>query len=252
MLTKAHIKLVQLLQQKKYREEQQLFTAEGVKIIADFINSDLECTHIFANADWFRVNKTSVPMSVSLIQVTDDELKRMTKLSTPNKVIGVFKIPAIKPTSNKENVTLVLDGINDPGNLGTIIRIADWYGINAIVCSDETVDCYNYKVVQATMGSLARVNITYANLVEYLKNSTVKNIYGTTLDGENIYKQTLQLPALLVMGSESHGISDEVQECLTQKIKIPSNNKNEQHAESLNVGVATAVACSEFLRSTIN
>ncbi len=251
MLTKAHIKLVKDLQQKKYREEQQQFTAEGVKIIKDFLASDLVCTHLFANEDWFRVNKTSVPMSVTLVQVTDDDLKRMTKLTTPNKVIGVFQIPTQPAKLAKQNITLVLDGINDPGNLGTIIRIADWYGITNIVCSPETVDCYNYKVVQATMGSLARINITYTNVVEYLQKSTVKNIYGTTLSGENIYKQKLQLPAVLVMGSESHGISDEVIACLTQQLQIASGNTNELHAESLNVGVATAIACSELLRGIL-
>jgi TrmH family RNA methyltransferase len=251
LLSKAHVKLVQALQQKKFREEHKLFTAEGVKVIADFLRSDLVCTHIFANEDWFRVNKTKVEMSVSLIQVSDDDLKRMSKLTTPNKVIGVFEIPTPKVVSPTEQLTLVLDGISDPGNLGTIIRIADWYGIHNLVCSTDTVDCYNYKVVQATMGSLANVNVTYTNLVTYLQETKVKNIYGTLLDGENIYKQKLQLPALLVMGSESHGISEEVATCLTQKIKIASGNTNEHSAESLNVGVACAVACSEFLRGVL-
>ncbi|MBP6126598.1 RNA methyltransferase [Flavobacterium sp.] len=240
MVSKNQIKLINSLQQKKYRKLHNLFIAEGKKVIQELIDANFILEHLFVTkADLFDTNPAATLIS-------DSELKKITALTTANDCLAVFEIKetAFKPTSGLE---LALDNIKDPGNMGTIIRLCDWFGISKIVCSEETVDMYNPKVVQATMGSLARVQVEYINLADYLK-ATDKEIFGTFMDGENIYKKELPSNGILVMGNEANGISSEIENLITQKISIPRFG-NLQQTESLNVATATAIFLSEFKRS---
>jgi TrmH family RNA methyltransferase len=182
--------------------------------------------------------------------VTDDELHRISFLQHPQEILAVFHIPTPQESSNlhlPSDICLALDGVQDPGNVGTIIRIADWFGITHIYCSPDTADVYNPKVVQATMGSLAHVQITYCDLVPLLREAAVP-VYGTLLDGQDIYQQPLSREGVIVMGNEGNGISPEVRQLVSHKLLIPNFNKNTETAESLNVAIATAITCSEFRR----
>lgn len=240
MVSKNQIKLINSLQQKKYRKLHNLFIAEGKKVIQELLDAQFSLAYLF-------VTKTDLfDKKHAAILISDNELKKITALTTANDCLAVFEIKetAFKPTSGLE---LALDNIKDPGNMGTIIRLGDWFGISKIVCSEETVDIYNPKVVQATMGSLARVQVEYTNLAAYLK-ATDKEIFGTFMDGENIYKKQLPSNGILVMGNEANGISSEIEKLVTQKIAIPRFG-NLQQTESLNVATATAIFLSEFKRS---
>ena len=184
--------------------------------------------------------------------VTDDELRKLSFLQHPQEVLALFEIPSPGSLPFREglgvgSLSLALDGIQDPGNLGTIIRIADWFGISTIYCSEDTADAYNPKVVQATMGSLAHINIVYCDLVALLQQYDGP-IYGTLLDGNDIYQQELSEKGIIVMGNEGNGISQRVRPLITHKLLIPNFNKNSETAESLNVAIATAITCSEFRR----
>ncbi len=240
MVSKNQIKLINSLQQKKYRKLHNLFIAEGKKVIQELLDAQFSLAYLFVTkSDLFDTNPTATLIS-------DSELKKISALTTANDCLAVFeiKVTNFKPTSGLE---LALDNIKDPGNMGTIIRLCDWFGISKIVCSEETVDIYNPKVVQATMGSLARVQVEYTNLAAYLK-ATDKEIFGTFMDGENIYKKQLPSNGILVMGNEANGISSEIENLITQKIAIPRFG-NLQQTESLNVATATAIFLSEFKRS---
>ena len=240
MVSKNQIKLINSLQQKKYRKLHNLFIAEGKKVIQELLDAQFSLAYLFVTkADLFDTNPAATLIS-------DSELKKITALTTANDCLAVFEIKetAFKLTSGLE---LALDNIKDPGNMGTIIRLCDWFGISKIICTEETVDMYNPKVVQATMGSLARVQIEYINLVDYLK-ATDLEIFGTFMDGENIYKKQLPSNGILVMGNEANGISSEIENLITQKISIPRFG-NLQQTESLNVATATAIFLSEFKRS---
>ena len=191
--------------------------------------------------------------------VTDDELRKLSFLQHPQEILAVFEIPNHgdrlfdvnsfnqKPVPVIDQLALALDSVQDPGNLGTIIRIADWFGISTIYCSEDTADVYNPKVVQATMGSLAHINIVYCDLVELLQQYDCP-IYGTLLDGQDIYQQELSQKGIIVMGNEGNGISQRVRPLITHRLLIPNFNKNSETAESLNVAIATAITCSEFRR----
>jgi TrmH family RNA methyltransferase len=184
-------------------------------------------------------------------EVTEEELRRLCFLQHPQGVLAIFEIPETEheppvSTVNKQ-LSIALDGIQDPGNLGTIIRIADWFGIDAIYCSPDTADVYNPKVVQATMGSIAHIPIVYCNLEELLRKVTCP-IYGTLLDGENIYQKELSPNGIIVMGNEGNGISKEIRQLVTHRLLIPNFNPSAETAESLNVAIATAITCSEFRR----
>ena len=185
--------------------------------------------------------------------VTDDELRKLSFLQHPQEVLAVFEIPSPGSLPFREGLgvgsplSLALDGIQDPGNLGTIIRIADWFGITTIYCSEDTADCYNPKVVQATMGSLAHINIVYTDL-EALLRQYDGPIYGTLLDGQNIYQQELSSEGIIVMGNEGNGISPAIRQLVTHKLLIPNYNPSSETAESLNVAIATAITCAEFRR----
>ena len=237
-LSKNYIKLITSLSQKKYRLKHKLFVVEGVKVVHEFLNSSYELEIVFST-------DTDFSSTDKFIEVTDQELKKISSLKNPNKVLAIFKIPnQINPIT--DGLILALDSINDPGNLGTIIRLCDWFGIEQLVCSNETVDCFNSKVVQASMGSLTRVAISYLDLKKYLQNASVP-IFIADMDGLNVYKTKLPDSAVLVLGNEANGISDDIKQLVTTKITIPRYGAFQQ-TESLNVATASAILLSEFRR----
>lgn len=238
-LSKNQLKLITSLRQKKYRQKHKLFIAEGVKVVNELLHSTLQINAVFCTADF------SVNSPTNLTQISETELKKISSLKTPNKVLAVFKIPE-ETNSEISQFALALDGVNDPGNLGTIIRLCDWFGIKHLVCSKNTVDCYNPKVVQSSMGSLTRVQISYLNLVDFLSQTTLP-VFTADMEGENIYKTKLPTNAVLVMGNEANGISNEVKSVVKNRLTIPRFGKLQQ-TESLNVATATAILLSEFKR----
>lgn len=249
MLSKNLIKLVRSLDIKKIRKETNLFVAEGEKLVNDLIASGIECYKIIATEKQASVLKSK--KGIELIIVSDDELKKVSFLKSPQGILGLFKQKNKTPDINtpKKRLCLALDDIQDPGNLGTIIRIADWFGIEDIYCSIGTVDVYNPKTVQATMGAIARVNIYYVVLPKFLSllEKTIP-VYGTFLNGENIYKHPLSLNGVIVMGNEGKGISLDCEKAIDERILIPSYPDGRTTSESLNVSTATAIVCSEFRR----
>ena len=238
MVSKNQIKLIKSLTQKKYRKEHQLFIAEGSKVIEELLQSNFELEFIYTTKSMFY----DVSEAKKAI-VLDSDLAKITALTTANDCLAIFKIPKERKMET-EGLLVALDDIRDPGNLGTIIRLCDWFGISQIICSQQTVDVYNPKVVQATMGSMARVNITYVDLELYLAESE-NVIFGTFMDGENIYKKQLPASGIIVLGNEANGISKTVETQITQKIAIPRFG-NLQLTESLNVATAAAIILSEF------
>jgi len=240
MLINRHIKLLNQINQKKNRLELGLFAAEGIKSVRELIEGGLVLKYLFATSEY-----ENNFHSEALITVDAATLKKLSNLKTPSGVLGVFEIPQ-KPLLIHSGLTLVLDEINDPGNLGTIIRLCDWFGVDQLVCSNNTVDCYNPKVVQASMGSLARVSIVYCDLEEFLKNDE-RPVYGTFLKGNSIYQCNLKPDLILVMGNEANGISSGIEKLVTDSITIPGFGR-EHKTESLNVATATAVILSEFCR----
>ena len=242
MLSKNQLKLVRSLELKKNRKKEGLFVAEGPKVVGDLLRAG------FVPHSIFKVQGSGFKVQGSSFLITDDELRKLSFLQHPQEVLAVFKIPqSQKPTANSQQLTIALDGIQDPGNLGTIIRIADWFGISTIYCSEDTADCYNPKVVQATMGSLAHVDLVYTDL-EALLRQYDGPIYGTLLDGQNIYQQELSNEGIIVMGNEGNGISPAIRQLVTHKLLIPNYNPSSETAESLNVAIATAITCAEFRR----
>ena len=239
MISRNQIKLIQSLSQKKYRQKHELFVVEGVKGVQEFLQS------AFVLHSLYTTEPLLFDSSLDITEINDEILKKISTLKTPNKVLAIFKIP--KPKSiNEEGLIVALDAINDPGNLGTIIRLCDWFGIKDLVCSQQTVDCYNTKVVQATMGSLTRVNINYVDLPDFLSQTQLA-VFGTYMDGENLYKSSLPETGVLVMGNEANGISDAVSKTVTSRLAIPRFG-NLKSTESLNVATATAILLSEFKR----
>jgi len=240
LISKSQIKLITSLSRKKYRDQLQLFVAEGPKVIAEFIAAGLEL-HLFFSSEML-ADQTSVHH-----QITPQELKKISSLKNPNTALAVFKFPKQENKIN-QGLKLMLDGIQDPGNLGTIIRLADWFGVTQIVCSKDTVDCYNSKVVQATMGSLARVAILYCDLNEVLSKTNIP-VYGGVLNGVSVYKEKIAGDCYIVVGNEGNGVSDSVKKQLTHQITIPQFGIT-QDTESLNVATATAILLSEAMRPT--
>lgn len=247
-ISKNQIKYIRQLEQKKYRRREGLFVAEGTKVVGDLLAYYQPHT-IFATAEWLARNKRDWKM---IQEVTDEELQRLSFLQHPQQVLALFPIPrqSDNPSLRRDRkaLTLALDGIQDPGNLGTIIRLADWFGIRDIICSEDTADAWNPKVVQATMGSISRVNIIYLNLPQFIDSLPHDYpVYGTLLDGDNIYTRPLTPHGLIVMGNEGNGISPEVRIRVNHRLYIPSFRPDDT-AESLNVAIATAITCSEFRR----
>lgn len=241
MVSKNQIKLITSLHQKKYRKQHQMFIAEGKKVINELLQSNFELVYLLT------IDKTyfNIAYHNKIYTISETELKKMSALTTSNDCLAVFKIPQEKK-AHKGGLILALDDVRDPGNLGTIIRLCDWFGIETLICSTETVDVYNPKVIQATMGSISRVNVVYTNLETFLKETSLP-IFGTFMDGENIYKKILPKEGIIVMGNEANGISKEIEGLISQKIAIPRFGKL-QETESLNVATATAIVLSEFKR----
>lgn len=245
MISKNLLKIIRSLEQKKYRREEGLFVAEGPKVVGDLMET-MRPKVIIGTEEYFRGTKCEV--------VTPDELRRISFLQHPQQVLALFPLPTDSSVpSPTGQLTLVLDGVQDPGNVGTIIRIADWYGIENIVCSRDTADAYAPKVVQATMGSIARVHIIYTDLLEWFDSLPADTpVYGTLLDGKNIYQQSLVTSgAVIVMGNEGNGISPAVRSRITNALRIPNFPEGRTTADSLNVAIATAITCSEFRRQSL-
>ena len=249
MISKNQLKYIRQLEQKKYRRREGVFVAEGTKVVGDLLQR-YRPEAVFATADW------QAPAGITPQLVTDDELRRISFLQHPQQVLALFPLPVncqpstvnSKPSTPNSDLSLALDGVQDPGNLGTIIRIADWFGISTIICSEDTVDAWNPKVVQATMGSIARVNIIYLNLPDFLDTLPADfPVYGTFLDGDNIYNQELTPNGLIIMGNEGNGISEAVRSKVNRRLLIPDFHQGPT-ADSLNVAIATAITCSEFRR----
>lgn len=239
MISKNQIKLIRSLEQKKNRKREGLFVAEGPKVVDDLLQAGYHPKQLFSTTEYHNAER-----------ITEEELHKISFLQHPQKVLAVFEIPKAQLTLNiTQHLTLALDGIRDPGNLGTIIRIADWFGISHIFCSLDTADLYNPKVVQATMGSIAHVQVVYTDLLKLFYTLPPSYpIYGTLLDGENIYEQELTQEGIIVMGNEGNGISTEIRQLINKRLLIPDFHADGQRAESLNVAIATAITCSEFRR----
>lgn len=240
MISKRQIKIITSLQQKKYRKSTGLFVAEGKKVIQEFQNSSFELDTLFTTDESLFTSNSKVTL------ISEAELKKISFLKTPNKALALFKIsePAFVA---KEGLIVALDEVRDPGNLGTIIRLCDWFGVKHLICSEATVDCYNPKVIQATMGSLTRVNVVYTDLKNYLSETNLP-VFGAFMDGKNVYKTNLPKDGILVMGNEANGVSEEISTFITEKIAIPRFGEIQQ-TESLNVAMATGILLNEFKRS---
>ena len=241
-ISKNQIKQITKLQYKKYRQQEGLFIGEGIKIVKEFLNSDIQLKTLYLTQE---IAESFKNYNICKKIITEADLKKISTLKTPQKVLGIFKIPSQKKP-NQKGLIVALDNVSDPGNFGTIIRLCDWFGISHLLCSKNTVDCFNPKVIQATMGSLARVHINYVSLEAYLKQTSLP-IYITCPKGENIYQTKLPSQAILIMGNESKGIHKTLLKYATHTLCIPSMFSNTP--ESLNVATATAIVLSEFQRS---
>ena len=234
MITKNQIKFIKSLSLKKNRIKEQLFIAEGEKVVSELLRSDFEIKNIYATKEWEVSND-------NITQISNAELQKISNLKSPNKVLAVVQFKNHKIIKH-EGITLVLDEINDPGNLGTIIRMCDWFGVKQIICSKNTVDIFNPKVVQSAMGSAFRVKVNYTDLENYLSDITTP-IYGAFMDGKNLKEVKIPKSAHLVMGNEANGISAEINKLITDKVAIKNIGKS---AESLNVAVATSILLHVF------
>ena len=248
MISKNKIKYIRSLELKKNRNKEGKFVAEGFKVVDDLLAlqpADL----IVATQEW--LHGKHLADQTEVIEVTEEELKKVSFLQHPQQVLAVFRQATSGDYSNNTcELSLALDGVQDPGNLGTIIRIADWFGITHIYCSQDTADVYNPKVVQATMGSIARVKVEYGNLLGLVESLPADvPVYGTLLDGDNIYQQQLENRGLIVMGNEGKGISPALAKKVNRRLLIPNFPEGRATADSLNVAIATAITCSEFRRN---
>ena len=239
MLSKNQVRFINSLRRKKIRKSEGLFLAEGKKLVLDLLSSDIQVDKIYSLSGF----EYSEPEKVE--HISERELRSISSLSTPNAVLAIFKIPETKPVL-KKGLAIALDEINDPGNLGTIIRLCDWFDIPQILCSNKTVDCYNPKVVQSSMGSLARVQINYLDLPKHLETEE-RTIYGTFMGGKSLYETSFEKEAVLVMGNEANGISDDIRTLVDKELAIPQFGSI-QNTESLNVAMATAIFVSEMKR----
>lgn len=255
MISKAKIKYIKSLELKKNRNNENVFVAEGPKVVGELL-ACMQARIIVATTGWLKGNTECYDEYKSeIIEVDEEELRKVSFLQHPQQVLAVFpkRENAVNMAETGNELILALNDVQDPGNLGTIIRIADWFGITKIVCSAGTVDVYNPKVVQATMGSISRVSVFYTDLVEFIeKLPSSMPVYGTFLDGANIYKQELSEYGLIVMGNEGNGISQKLKEKIKNRLLIPNFPPGRATTDSLNVAVATAIICSEFRRKTNN
>jgi RNA methyltransferase, TrmH family len=253
MLSKNKIKLIRSLVLKKNRLEEGLFIAEGKKLVFDLIESQLSLCEVFCTQE----------TAAELVSVHNDkltilkkaDLERISSLKSTPEIIGLFEIPKAELNWNeiKNDLSLVLDSVQDPGNLGTIVRLADWFGIKNIICSEDCADIYNPKTVQATMGAIARVTVQYTSLIDFLSQAVKLKIpvYGTFLDGENLFTTELNSRGIVVMGNEGKGISSEIESLISKRLNIPSYPVMNKGSESLNVAVAASIVCAEFRKRVI-
>lgn len=251
MISKNKIKYIHSLSQKKARQHEGVYVAEGPKTVGDILLRQ-RARLIVATDEWLAANADKATRADELIAVTDEELSKTSLLQTPQQVLAVFAQASseLSAADIDGKLAIALDGVQDPGNLGTIIRIADWFGITSIVCSRDTADAYNPKVVQATMGSIARVKIAYTDLPEFISRLPEGTpVFATELNGENIYAKTLPDHGIIIMGNEGNGISDKVKSLVNNRLLIPTFATSADKADSLNVAVATAIVCSEFRRT---
>lgn len=249
MLSKSILKQIKSLEQRKYRKESGLFVAEGGKTVNDLIACGLGIERILATREWLDSHTLNGEHEVT--EITEDELKRASFLRAPQGILAVFEQPhyTIDYDAPTRRLCLALDNVQDPGNLGTIVRIADWFGIEEIYCATGTADIYNPKCIQATMGAAGRVKIFYTDLQEFLsKTKGHAPIYGTFLDGEDVYNKQLSTNGIIVMGNEGNGIGNECALHVNERLLIPNYPIGRKTSESLNVSVATAIICSEFRR----
>jgi TrmH family RNA methyltransferase len=247
MLSKSQISFLKSLQQKKVRRAEGVFLAEGIKSITEFIKSDYQ-VHTLYHTPAFASKLLNLSKKIKTEETSATDLAKFSSLTTPQEVIALIKIPqwpVLQTQMLQQGFSIVLDGVQDPGNLGTIIRTADWFGITNIICSEDTVDVYNPKVVQATMGSLSRIHIHYVYLIKLIKETPLP-VFGAMLNGHNIYKTNFGTNGLIVLGNEGNGIRPEIQALIQKPVTIPLLGK----AESLNVAIAAAVFCSEVSRGS--
>lgn len=244
-LSASRRKLISSLQQARHRREHRLFVAEGQKCISEIIDT-FGCRMVVATHAWLESNTMPLPRGAEIIKATRADMERISSLSNAPEVLAVMEMPA-SDAIDTSGLLVALDGIQDPGNLGTIIRACDWFGVKSIVCSRDTVDVYNPKVVQSTMGALARVTVHYVDLPQWLGElSGDMPVYGTFLDGENIYRTPQQQRGVIVMGNEGKGISPAVAGRVSHRLFIPPYPLDARHVESLNVSMATAIILSQF------
>lgn len=256
VITKNIIKEIRSLEQRKSRLEQGAWLAEGNKMVGDLLHTNdlpFRCLKLIATQEWWQENNALQSLAKECYEVSRQEMDRVSLLHAPQDVLGVFSLPSLDdscPKADASRLSILLDEVQDPGNVGTIIRTADWFGIRDIYCAPGTADCFSPKVVQATMSALGRVRMHYFksrdNYLQWLDNNDPMPLYGTFLEGENIYQKKLVAKGLLIMGNEGRGISEEVAQRVNEKILIPAFA--EEHVESLNVGIATAICLSEILR----
>lgn len=253
MLSKNKIKLINLLRKKKYRQKYQLFVAEGEKIVNELINSSFDIEFLVVKQN--EILNFGIPDEINTYKVDENLFNSLSNLQAPQAVFAVVQIPEYESDFKwlMNNLTLYLDNIQDPGNLGTIIRISNWFGINRVICSENTVDVYNPKVIQATMGAFLRVKIYYKNLQTFERRKLLDlPIYGAYLDGEDIYQKQLTNSGIIVLGNEANGISNNLDSLISDKIKIPPFPDNNKDTESLNVAVSAGIICAEFRRRILS
>lgn len=252
MVSKNKLKLIRSLELKKHRNEQKLFVAEGNKLVEDLLPA-FDCELIIAKTSWMATQGDIA--AKELLIAEEDDIRKASLLKNPQDVIAVFHQPewSLSEVEPNNQLILALDSVQDPGNLGTIIRLADWFGIEHIVCSPDTTDVFNPKVIQATMGALAHVKIHYTELEAYLlqQKDIEIPIYGTFLDGEDIYGKELNETGIIIMGNEGNGIRSSVETLVNEKLYIPNYPAGRETSESLNVAMATAIICAEFRRRTV-
>ena len=249
MLSKALQKRISSLENKKQRRESGLFIAEGGKTVLDLLSAGLKADRLIATTEW--LEEHTLPQGVEAIEISAEEMRRASLQQAPQGIMGIFHQPRHETdlTTPEHELCLALDNVQDPGNLGTIIRIADWFGIESIFCSAGTADIYNPKTVQATMGAIGRVKVHYVDLPSFIETTKGRApLYGTFLDGENIYGKKLENRGVIIMGNEGNGISEECSKHITERLFIPNYPVGRETSESLNVSVATAIICSEFRR----
>lgn len=249
MLSKNTIKYIQSLKLKKNRDNYKTFVAEGNKLISDLLGH-MKCQYLIATSDY--ISQVKHQDIEHIIEVKEQDIKSLSFQKNPQQSLAVFHQHSYTLDNKIENkLTIVLDEIQDPGNMGTIVRLADWYGIENVICSNTTADIYNPKTVQATMGALARVKVHYTDLTLFLEKHKHIPVYGTFLEGDNIYQQELTNHGIIIMGNEGNGVSKEVAKFVNRKLFIPPYPSNVETSESLNVAIATAIVCSEFRRRVI-